>query len=81
MMTEAEALARRKRIRAGHRASVTRILGQITPALDETPPDTDRLSLLKLILNEKLDTLKGLDSEIIEITPEDGLEDEIQQSD
>ena len=41
----------------------------------------DRLSLLKLTLNEKLDTLKGLDAEIIEIMPEDGLEDEIQQSD
>ena len=80
-MAEAEALARRKKIRAGRKASATRTLGQIGSALAETPPDADRLSLLKLTLNEKLDTLKGLNSEIIEITPEDGLEDEIQQSD
>ena len=80
-MAEAEALARRKRIRAGHKASATRILGQIASALAETSPNADRLSLLKLTLNEKLDTVKGLDAEIIEITPDDGLEEEIQQSD
>ena len=72
-MAEAEALAQRKRIHAGHKASATRILGQIASALAETPPNVDRLSLLKLTLNEKLDTVKGLDAEIIEITPDDGL--------
>ena len=72
-MAEPEALARRRRIRAGHKASATRILGQIVSALDGTTPDANRLSLLKLTLNEKLETLKGLDAEIIEITPEDAL--------
>ena len=81
MSTDAERLARRKRIRAGHKASATRILGQVASTLEGTPPDTDRLSLLKLTLSEKLDVLKGLDAEIIEMTPEDGLEDEIGQSD
>ena len=80
MTTEAEALRRKKSIRAGHRASATRILGHITTALADTP-DPDRLALLKLTLNEKLDTLRKFDSEIIELTPEDGLEGEIQQSD
>ena len=60
--------------------SATRILGQITTALAGTP-DPDRLSLLKLTLNEKLETLRGLNAEIIELTPEEGLEGEIQQSD
>ena len=31
--------------------------------------------------NEKLETLKLLDSEIVELTPEEGLEDEIEQAD
>lgn len=80
-MTEAEALPRKRRIRAGHRASATRILGQAATALAETPLDPDRLSLLKLTLDEKLETLKSLDVEIIELTPEEALEEEIQQSD
>ena len=79
--TDEERLARRRRIRAGHKASTTRILGQITSALTETPPDTGRLALLKLTLSEKLETLKGLDAEIIEITPKEGLDDEIGRSD
>ena len=77
-MAEAEALARRKKIRAGHKASATRILGQIASVLAETHPDADRLSSTQA---DSQDTLKGLEAEIIEITPEDGLEDEIQQSD
>ena len=81
MTEEAEALARRKKIRAGHKASTTRILGQVTSALDDTPPNAHRLSLLKLTLTEKLETIKGLDAEIVEITPEEGLEEEIRQSD
>ena len=32
-------------------------------------------------MNEKLETLKKLDSDIIDVTPEKELEDEIQQSD
>ena len=50
-------------------------------AVAEMPLDLDRLSLLKLTLDEKLETLKSLDVEIIELTPEEGLEEEIQQSD
>lgn len=80
-MTDSEALTRKKRIRSGHRASATRILGQITTSLAGTPPDIDRLSMLKLTLEEKLDVLKGFDAEITELTPEDSLDDEIQQSD
>ena len=76
-----EALPRKKRIKAGHRSSATWILGQITTALEDTPPDQDRLALLKLTLNEKLETLNRLDSEIIELTAEADLDDEIQQSD
>ena len=56
------------------------MLGQITTILEGTPV-LDRLALLKLTLNEKLDTLSRLDSEIIELTADEDLENEIQQSD
>ena len=80
MSEPAEALSRKKKIRAGHRASTTRMLGQITTVLEGTP-DRDRLTLLKLTLNEKLDTLNRLDSEIIKLTADEDLDNEIQQSD
>ena len=80
-MEPAAALSRKKKIRAGHRATVTRTLGEIATALSGEAPDRDRIARLKLTLNEKLETLNKLDSEIIELTAEEGLESEIQQSD
>ena len=80
-MEPAAALSRKKKIRAGHRATVTRTLGEIATALSGEAPDLDRIARLKLTLNEKLETLNKLDSEIIELTAEEGLESEIQQSD
>ncbi len=81
-MSEGErTLAWKRKIRAGHRASATRILGQVEPALAETPVDIDRLSQLKRMLEDKLETLKLLDGEVVEATPEEGIEDEIQQAD
>lgn len=74
-------ITRKKRIRAGHRASATRTMGQFDAAVGASPIDPDQLSLLKLTLTEKLETLKKFDSEIIELTPEGDLESEIQQSD
>ena len=50
------------------------MLGQITITLEGTP-DLDRLALLKLTLNEKLDRLDS------ELTADEDLENEIQQSD
>ena len=56
------------------------MLSQITTALENTS-DRDLLTLLKLTLNEKLDTLNRLDSEINELTADEDLDNEIQQSD
>jgi hypothetical protein len=80
-MEPAAALSRKKKIRAGHRATVTRTLGDVATALGSETPDRDRLARLRLTLNEKLETLNKLDSEIIELTADEGLEGEIQQSD
>ena len=78
----AEALAKKKRIRAGHRGSATRMVRQIIEALEGDTPDRDRLSLLRITLKEKLETIKTLDAEIVElIEGESGLADEIEQAD
>ena len=46
-----------------------------------TPTDNDKLAQLKLSLHEKLETLKQLDSEVVDLTPEEGLDEEIEQAD
>ena len=76
-----ENLQKKKRIRAGHRGSATRILSRIDVALGNAMPESDQLSQLRLSLSKKLETLKLLDSEIIELTEDDDLVDEIDQAD
>ena len=76
----ADGLARKKRIRAGHRGSATRILNQLDTLVAAEETDLARLAQLRLSLEEKLETLKLLDSEILDLT-EDDLEEEIQQAD
>ena len=78
----AEALAKKKRIRAGHRASATRTTRQVEDILSSEAPDKERLVLLGLTLNEKLETIKTLDSEVIDlIEDEETLAAEIEQAD
>ena len=55
-MTEAEQLARKKRLRAGHRASTTRILGQVEPAIAADRLDVSKINQLKRSLEDKLQT-------------------------
>ncbi len=43
--------------------------------------DVDRLSHIKRMLDEKVGILKVLDGELVEIVPEDELEEEIQRAD
>ncbi len=80
----AEGLARKKRIRAGHRGSTTRVLTQVdtlTTSDTEGAPDRTKLAQLKLTLTEKLETLRCLDEEILELAEEGDLEGEIEQAD
>ena len=74
-------LTKKRKIRAGHRGSATRILSQVDAALADGTVSVDKLAQLKLCLTEKLDTLKLLDGEIIGLTEEKDLADEIEQSD
>ena len=63
----AEDLVKKRRIRAGHRASATQTLTKVNDTLAAETADKERLSLLKLALEEKLSTFKLLDSEIVEL--------------
>ena len=72
---------KKRRIRAGHRASTTRLLSEVGAAVEATPPNPEDLSHMKVRLNEKLTTLKQLDAEIVELTPEADLDTEIIDTD
>ena len=73
---------RKKRIRAGHRASATRMVRQIEEALTEDTPNKSRLAVLTLSLKEKKETLKTLDAEIADqIEDETAMIDDIEQAD
>ena len=61
-----EALAK-KRIWAGHGGSATWTVCQITEVLEGNTPDRDRFSLLWMTLKEKLETIKTLDAEIVNL--------------
>ena len=75
----AELDVRKKRVRAGHRSSVTRIIGQLKNALESG--DTRKLRQIKQSLTEKSSILAALDRDIIEVTGVEQIESEVEQSD
>ena len=77
-----EVLAKKKCIQAGHKASATKTMGKVDDILGMDSPDVSILSLLKLTLQEKLETIRVLDSEIVElIDDEAAVTTEIEQTD
>ena len=74
-------LARKRRVRAGQRASVTRILGLIEPCLAAVPVDVSKITQYKRSLEGKLQALTTLDEDILGLTDEDAIEAEIVQAD
>ena len=83
----AEALAKKKRIRSGHRVLTTRMISRVgeTIAAFEADPTTELvvkgLLQLKLSLDEKQSTLKKLDGEILELVEDEAVEEEIEPVD
>ena len=74
-----EALTKKKRTRAGHKASTTRIVRHIEAGEE---PNKARLALLQLTLKEKLETIKNLDAEIVDLVDDEtALTEEIEQAD
>ena len=76
-----EELRKKKRIRSGHRGSATKTITKVTELLAAEKVDLTRLASLKLSLKEKLDTIKLLDEEILNLVDEARLEDEIEEAD
>ena len=74
-------LVKQKKIRAGHRASTTRILGQIDPCLAAVPFEASKVTQCKRSLESKLQALTTVDHEILDLTEDDGVEAEIVQAD
>ena len=81
----AEELVRKKRVRAGHKASATRTVNRVRELLASIETgDRDsvtRLPQLKLSLQEKLDVLRQLDGDILDRVGDEDLASEIEQSD
>lgn len=77
-----EELTKKKRVRAGHRGSVSRMVKKSEELLAAEHPDITTLSQLRLSLKEKLEVLSKLDSEILYLIDEEaGITEEIEQSD
>ena len=78
----AEVLTRKKKTRAVHRSSTTRIMNQLAEeSTSGEGPTLERLLQCTLSLKEKQDTLKTLDEEIIMLVDEVALEDQTEQAD
>ena len=75
----ADSLARKRRVRGGHRGSVTRLLNNLRSALHMA--DVPKLKQMMGTLREKMDILAKLDGEILELVNSEDLEEEIEQAD
>ena len=79
-MSSEEILARKIKVRTGHRGSATRLITQAETAVTAEPPNSADLELAIANLNRKLEVLTPLDAEILELTPDD-IETEIDHAD
>ena len=75
----AEVLKKQRKIRGGHRAHVKKLLVQVEDSITNFEPSLqDKLSQQKIILREKLDTLKSLDEKILELVDDENEEESIE---
>ena len=81
-VTESPTLGRKRKVRAAHRASVTRMIGLAQELLGmEGAPDPAKLKQKRDALAAKAELLKGLDGEIVGEIHEDELEGEVENAD
>ena len=72
-----EELPRKKSLRAAHRVGATRMVNQAGDLLGAETVDLDELTLLQTHLSTKSKTLEALDAQIVDLTPDAELEEEI----
>ena len=81
-MTETGGLSRKKKVRAAHRASVTRMIDQVQEMLSSGEGlNAAKSKQRKQALQAKTELLNKLDEEIVKMVPEDGLDEEVEQAD
>ena len=76
-----EELNRKKSVRAAHKSFATRLMNQGDARMAAEPLDTDELTLVQTNLKAKVQILEALNTEVVELTPEDQLENEIERAD
>ncbi|KAL5474873.1 hypothetical protein EMCRGX_G026896 [Ephydatia muelleri] len=76
-----EKLTKKKRIRAGHRASVTRIIAQVQQALESEELNSSKLKQQLQTLREKVDVLRKLHSDILSALETEDITGDIEQAD
>ena len=80
----AEGLNRKRKVRGGHRASTKHTIALLYEAI-ETTEDLEsvvtKLEQCRITLKEKLETLKQLDEEILELVEDSEVDNEIEQAD
>jgi hypothetical protein len=82
MSTIEENLVKKKRVRAGHRASAKRSMGRLDVELSTSSPDNSAVQQFIHSLKEKIDTLKVLDADILELLEDEAdLVSDIEQAD
>jgi len=83
-MTDAERLAKLRRTRGGHRGSAKRLVGELEAEIATADSEVDlvRLSQLKRILEEKIETLKRLDEQVLDFIEEESeISEDIEEAD
>ena len=74
-------LAKKRKVRGGHKAYLKRAIGNTRICLDSQPPDVLSLRQNKLLLEEKLKTIKDIDDQILELVDdEEEIEKEIDDA-
>ena len=78
----AEELARKKRVRGGHKSSATRMITRVEEMLAAGGNlDLSKLNQLGMSIKEKLEEIKVLDCDVLALVGDTELDDEIAQAD
>ncbi|CAB4005289.1 Hypothetical predicted protein, partial [Paramuricea clavata] len=79
-MAEAQSIERKRAIRKANRGVITKYINEANDLLHDEDSDRDRLITIQGLLREKLDYIKRLDSEILEICEIKDIDKEIIES-
>ena len=76
-MTKNKELAKKKRVRAGHRAHVSKLLAQSEDLIEQERPCLTEIERFIDTFTERLDLLRKLDDDIISLVKDEEIEPQI----